>query len=177
MNEPLFTVGKGDTLRPQDRPSRLPWLIAGLLVLGLAGLLLAVGRPKTTTVSLPNTEQAPAAYAAQLVVSNVQMSESGNLSGGKLTYLDGTITNRGTSTVNSVVVQVAFRDAMHRVAQNETMPLQLIRMREPYVDTQPVAAAPVAPGTSRDFRLIFDHVSAEWDGQYPEVRIIQVGTR
>jgi hypothetical protein len=60
------------------------------------------------------------------------------------------------------------------VAQNETQPLKLIRMRQPYVDVEPVSAAPLKPGDQGDFRLIFDTVAADWDGAYPEVRIIRV---
>ena len=63
------------------------------------------------------------------------------------------------------------------VAQNETQPLTFIRTREPYIDTEPVSAAPLKPSVSQDFRLIFDHVSPEWDGAYPEVRILRVQTR
>jgi hypothetical protein len=72
---------------------------------------------------------------------------------------------------------VLFRDAAHEVAQNETMPLKLIRTREPYVDIQPVSADPLHPGDERDFRLIFDAVHPDWDGAYPEVRILHVETK
>ncbi len=105
------------------------------------------------------------------------MSESSNLAGGKVTYLDGHIANTGSRTVTGVTVQVLFRDGAHEVAQNETLPLKLIRMREPYVDVEPVSAAPLAPGGEHDFRLIFDAVSPDWDGAYPEVRVIHVETK
>ena len=39
------------------------------------------------------------------------------------------------------------------------MPLNLIRTHQPYIDTEPVSAAPIAPGETREFRLIFDHVA------------------
>jgi hypothetical protein len=71
-------------------------------------------------------------------------------------------------------VQVLFRDVAREVTQNETQPLKLIRMREPYVDVEPVSAAPLKPGDRRDFRLIFDAVSPDWDGAYPQIRIIRV---
>jgi len=105
------------------------------------------------------------------------MSESGNLAGGKVTYLDGHIANAGSRTVTGVTVQVLFRSFAHEVAQNETQPLKIIRMREPYIDVEPVSAAPLKPGDERDFRLIFDAVSQDWDGAYPEVRVIHVETR
>jgi len=56
-------------------------------------------------------------------------------------------------------VQVLFRTFAHEVAQNETLPLRLIRMREPYIDLEPVSAAPLKPGGEQDFRLIFDAVT------------------
>jgi hypothetical protein len=105
------------------------------------------------------------------------MSESTNLAGGKVTYLDGHINNQGALTVTGVTVQVLFRNFAHEVAQNETLALKLIRTREPYIDLQPVSSAPLKPGGERDFRLIFDAVSPDWDSAYPEVRVIHVDTK
>jgi hypothetical protein len=61
--------------------------------------------------------------------------------------------------------------------QIETGPLNLIYMRQPYIDTRPVSASPLAPGAEGDFRLIFDDISANWNEQLPQVRIIHVETR
>lgn len=58
--------------------------------------------------------------------------------------------------------------------QIETLPLSLIRTHEPYVDTQPVSAAPLSPGSDREFRLIFESIPSNWNMQMPEVRIIKV---
>jgi adenosylcobinamide amidohydrolase len=74
-------------------------------------------------------------------------------------------------------VQVLFRTFAHEVAQNETLPLRLIRTRQPYVDLEPVSAAPLSPGDGRDFRIIFDRVSPDWDGAYPEIRVLRVETK
>jgi hypothetical protein len=102
------------------------------------------------------------------------MSESANLAGGKVTYLDGHIANTGSRTVTGIAVQVLFRNGAHEVAQNETQPLKLIRVRQPYVDLQAVSAAPLKPGDERDFRFIFDSVSPDWDGALPGLRIVRV---
>jgi len=112
-----------------------------------------------------------------LPISGLAMSESGNLAGGKVTYLDGHIVNTGTKTVTGITVQVLFRDVAKEVAQNETQSMKLIRMREPYIDVEPVSAAPLKPGDGRDFRLIFDGVSPDWDGAYPEIRVVRVETQ
>ncbi len=172
---PGLSPGSGSTGGPAPEPrSLLPWVISGVVVLLVLGALLLAGRHQAP----PNPGGAGLApadpYASQLTIGNVKMSESSNLSGGKVTYLDGEIVNHGSQTVRGITVQVAFRNALKQIAQKETMPLNLIRMREPYVDTQPVSAAPIAPGGSREFRLIFDHVTADWDQEYPEVRIIEV---
>jgi hypothetical protein len=113
-------------------------------------------------------------YAGSLSLTDLAMSESGNLAGGKITYLDGHITNQGSRTISGITVQVLFRDFAHEVAQNETQPLKFIRMREPYIDVEPVSAAPLVPGGEQDFRLIFDGVKPDWDGAYPEIRILHV---
>ena len=163
--------------READPRSPLPWIIAGVIVLIGIGVLLLAGRHKTVANPGGAGLAPPAAYASHLVISHVQMSDSTNLSGGKVTYLDGQIANRGDQTLRAITVQVAFHNTGTQIAQKETMPLTLIRTREPYVDTQPVSAAPLTPGTTREFRLIFDHVAEDWDQQYPEVRVIEVGTR
>lgn len=120
---------------------------------------------------------APAAYASKLPISNIQMSDSTSLSGGTDTYVDGQISNTGGETITGVTVQVVFRDASSQIIQKQTMPLMLIRTREPYVDTEPVSAAPIKPGEQRPFRLIFEQVSQDWNQQYPEIRIIKVAAR
>jgi hypothetical protein len=74
-------------------------------------------------------------------------------------------------------VQVLFRNDEAMPPQIETLPLSLIRTREPYIDTQPVSAAPLKPGDGREFRLIFESLPANWNTQMPEIRVIQVVTK
>jgi hypothetical protein len=157
----------------------LPVIVAVAVVVAVAaGAFLFLehgsGRAKTTIMPI----SAPLdAYAGSLSITNLAMSESANLAGGKVTYVDGHIANQGTRTVTAVTVQVLFRDFAHEVAQNETQPLKLIRMREPYIDVGPVSAAPLKPGGEADFRLIFDSVKPDWDGAYPEIRVLHVETK
>jgi hypothetical protein len=152
----------------------MAWGVAGLAVLVVIVFLVLAGRHKTAT---PTTIQPPAPYAANLPLSQLAMSESTSLSGGKSTFIDGHIQNTGNQTVSGITVQVLFRNNEAMPPQIETLPLSLIRTREPYVDTQPVSAAPLKPGDERDFRLIFESLPANWNMQMPEIHIIQVDTK
>ena len=159
---------------PKSERNWLPVAVATAVVLVVAvafSLILEHGR--TTRQITPISAQ-PDAYASSLPITQVVMSQAANLAGGKVTYLDGHIANSGSRTVTAVTVQVLFRDAFHDVTQNETQPLMLIRTREPYIDIEPVSAAPLRPGDERDFRLIFDTLADAWNGAYPEVRIVRV---
>jgi hypothetical protein len=147
-------------------------VVAVALVVALAAVVILAlehrkGGPTVTPVS---TAADP--YAPSLPITGLVMSESANLAGGKVTYIDGRIANTGSRTISGVTVQVLFRNVAKEVVQNETQPLKLIRIRDPYIDLEPVSAAPLKPGDSHDFRLIFDAVSQGWNGSYPEVRVI-----
>ena len=163
-----------DGPRTREPQSPLPWIIAGGVVLLVIVLLVTLGRhrepPNPGGAGLAATDP----YATNLPITNLQMSQAGSMVGSQSTYIDGQIGNRGGKTVTGITVQVAFRDLGNQLVQKETIPLSLIRMRQPYVDTQPVSAAPIRPGETREFRLIFDHVAQDWNQSYPEIRIIDV---
>lgn len=150
--------------------------IAAVAVIILVAALVVLERRGPAAPS-PHTLQPVAAYASNLPISNLQMSESTSMSGGKQTYIEGHIANQGPSTVTGLTVQVVFANDTHMAPQIETGPLNLIYMRQPYVDTRAVSASPIAPGGAADFRLIFDDVSDNWNQQLPQIRIVQVETR
>ena len=171
----LVNVGP-QLVRPAEPPERnwLPMAVACAIVLAVVGgLLLLFGHgskgPTVTPVSAPSDP-----YAASLAIGKLEMSESSTMAGGKMTYLDGHIVNQGSRVVNGITVQVLFRNVAHEVADNETEPLTFIRTRDPYIDVEPVSAAPLKPGGAQDFRLIFDSDLKDWDGAYPEIRILHV---
>ena len=105
------------------------------------------------------------------------MNEATNGTGGKLTYVDGTIGNTGSRTLTGATVQVTFGTEDGSPPHRETLPLSLIRTRIPYVDLQPVSAAPIAPGTTREFRLIFEAVPANWDVKPPLIQVVHADLR
>jgi len=172
---PLFTPP------PSDRSSTPApaWLAAALVVAGvLFALLLLTHRtaPKASNTRLPLDP-----YASHLVFSNLAMSESTSLSGGKSTFIDGHVRNTGTRTVTGVALQVLFSlnapNTEQQSVQIESVPLTLIRTHEPYIDTEPVSAAPLAPGEDREFRLIFEDIAPDWNQQVPDIDPVHITTR
>ena len=148
--------------------------IASVALVILATFLVLLGRRHAppANVVLPL-----AAYGANIAFTSPQMSESTSLSGGKSTYIDGHVTNHGQSTVTGITVQVLFRNDEAMSPQVETVPVSLIRTREPYIDTQPVSADPLGPRAEREFRLTFENLASNWNQQMPEIRVIGVKTR
>jgi hypothetical protein len=83
--------------------------IAAVAVAILVTVLVLLGK-RHEAGPPPKTVLPAAAYAPNLVLSNLQMSESTSMSGGKLTYIEGHIANRGPATVTGITVQVVFAD-------------------------------------------------------------------
>lgn len=158
--------------RPEERGGLSPavWGIAALIVLIVVGVFIFAGRRKGPAA--PTTLQPPDAYAASLPLTNLAMSESDNLSGGKMTYLDGHIQNTGSRVVTGATVQVVFANDEAMPPAIQTVPLTLVRMTQPYIDTEPLSAEPLKPGDGHDFRLAFESLPDNWNQQMPELRII-----
>lgn len=169
QNTPMFT--------PSSQPrALLPWAIAfGLVLLVIVGFVFFWHQaPKKDTKTL--LPLAP--YASQLTFSDIVMSESTSLSGGKSTFIDGHVHNLGSRTVKSVLLQVSFGSFdPSQPGQIESVPLSLIRTHEPYIDTEPVSAEPLAPGTNKEFRLIFENISPNWNQELPILHAVAVESR
>jgi len=178
--QPMQPNNQNSMFTPQGPEGRsfppAVWGVAGLIVLAIVAALVLAGRHRSAS-GPANTALPLDAYAANLPMSQVAMSESTSLSGGKSTFIDGHIRNTGPATVTGVTVQVFFRNDMDLPPQIETLPLSLVRTREPYVDTQPVSAAPLKPGDDREFRLIFETLPANWNVQLPEIHVVKAATR
>ncbi len=172
--EPGFLASQ----QTSEPTSWLPWIIAAaVVVVGIGIWILTGGRsvPQNQATGIGMASADP--YAASLAISGLQMSEATSFSGAKVTYIDGQIANNGNRTLTAITVQVGFHSDVGQYAERLSLPLSLIRTREPYVDTEPVSAAPILPGQQRDFRLIFDSVPPDWNLQYPEIRVISVRSR
>jgi hypothetical protein len=159
-------------LKTEERESRLVPIIIGLaLVLIVVGLAVVLLKEK------PKVVVPPPAYAASVRLTDLKTSAAENFVGASVSYVDGTITNAGDKTVTHVLVHVTFKDSLGQVVQAEDLPLHVIQSMGPYDDAVDLSVAPLAPGKSKPFRLSFEHISADWNHEYPEVRVTDVSTK
>jgi hypothetical protein len=165
---------------PPPEPSNRGRILGAAIAIALIALIAAAFLLRGSKSAVPaaqNTVLPPDSYARNLVFSQLAMSQSTSLSGGTSTFIDGRVKNTGAETVTSVTMQVLFRNDLGLSPQVETLPLTLIRTHEPYVDTEPVSAAPLKPGDEAEFRLIIETVNGNWNQALPELLAVKVARR
>jgi hypothetical protein len=111
---------------------------------------------------------------AKLQLSRLSMATAKNFVGGSVTYIQGSITNTGDKKFTGARVQVTFKNTLGETVQKENLPVTVVLPNLPYVDYGTMDHAPLAPGQARDFRLTLEHVSADWDGQVPQVKVVSL---
>jgi len=151
-----------------NRPNWLPMAIGAVMVLIAIVVIIVITRGGSSN---PNT---PSPYASKLLVDNLHMATAENFAGGSVTYIQGRISNSGDQKVTGATVQVLFKNSLGELAQKETLPLMVLLPNSPYVDYGPLQRAPLGAGQARDFRLTLEHVTADWDGQLPIVKVVSV---
>ncbi|MGE5322647.1 MAG: DUF2393 family protein [Actinomycetota bacterium] len=170
MGDPENQQPFGSSPQPQeDRRTLLPMAIGGLLVVVAIVVIILVSRGGG-----PSNANQPSPYAANLHIEDLHMATAENFAGGSVTYIQGRITNSGDKKVTGATVQVIFKNALGEISQKDTLPVMILLPNTPYVDYGPMRTAPLAPGQARDFRLTLEHVTADWDGQMPAVKVVSV---
>ena len=113
---------------------------------------------------------------AKVQLSGLHMATADNFAGNSVTYIEGKIANNSGRKVTAVHVSLVFKNSLgENVQEEKALTLAVLLRSEPYIDYGPVDQAPLAPGQTRDFRLTLEHVSADWDGQLPQVKVVSVG--
>jgi hypothetical protein len=159
-----------DRLSGSEPRNWLPWAIAAAVIVFAAIFLVVANRKGGQTATAPDP------YAANVVFSGLHLSQATNFAGDQLTYVEGTVSNKGNRTVTALTARVVFGNDEGEPPQTQEVPVSLIRAREPYVDTVPVSASPLKPRASQDFRLTFDSISPMWNQQIPAVSVAAVQT-
>ncbi len=147
----------------------LPMAIGVVVVAVIIAILVLAtraGKPASTAPGDPNL--------AKLQVSGLHMATAQNFAGGSVTYIEGKLTNSTDRKVTGASVQVLFKNSLGEIAQKDTLPVTVLLPNVPYVDYGLIDRAPLAPGQTRDFRLTLEHVTTDWDGQIPTVRVVSI---
>jgi hypothetical protein len=167
----MGSLGQPTPVMEERDSSRLIIGIAVAVMIGgaLAVALLMRQPPKVAKPASP--------YLATLKLSDFKMSAAENFIGATVSYVDGSVTNGGDKTVTHAVVEVVFKDEMGQVAQQEEVALQVVRTNGAYPEPVDLGVSPLAPGQAQPFRLTFDHISAQWNRQYPEMRVTDVSVK
>lgn len=156
---------------PVEERSRnwLPMAIGGVLVVVAVAVIIFVSRSGPSSAA-----NQPDPYTAKLQVDDLHMATAENFAGGSVTYIQGRITNTGDKKVTGASVQVLFRNSLGEIAQKEILPVMVVLPNTPYRDYGPLQRAPLGPGQVRDFRLALEHVTADWDGRLPVLKVASV---
>lgn len=164
--DPLFAPPAA--ARESDR-NWTPMIVGAVLVIVAVTLIVLLTRNKVTA-----GHSDP--YVARLQISNLHMATAQNFAGGTVTYVEGTLTNTGDKRVTAARIQPTFKNALGEVVQDDPLPVMVLQPDTPIVDYGPMDRAPLLPGQGRDFRLTLEHISADWNGQIPEVKVVAVST-
>jgi hypothetical protein len=157
----------------QEQPRNwLPMVVGAVFVaLAIAAIVLFTRAGHSAGDIVPSDPN-----LAKLQISGLHMATAQNFAGNSVTYIEGTITNNSDRKVTAVRVDVVFKNSLGQTAQEEkALPVAVLLPNVPYIDYGPVDRAPLAPGQARDFRLTLEHVSTDWDGQTPQVRVVSAG--
>jgi len=167
----MGSLGQPTPIAEERDSSRLIIGIAVAVVIAgaLAAAFLLREPPKTAKTASP--------YVANVKLSDFKMSAAENFIGATVSYIDGSVTNTGDKPVTHAVVEVTFKDDMGQVAQREELPLRVLKTGGPYPDAVDLSVSPLAPGQTEHFRLTFDSISAQWNRQYPDMRVTDVSLK
>ena len=154
----------------QPKPQERNWtpFIAGLVaIIFVIAAIEVISRNKSHTTTQPNP------YAAKLQLSSPKMSAAENYVGGTVTYLDVNITNTGDQALVGAAMKLVFRNTLNEVVQTETVPLHVLVENQMggYPDLVDLSRLPIGPGQTRTVRLTLEHISADWNQNYPEMQL------
>lgn len=149
--------------QPPSPRRPFPWLRIGIGI-GITALIVVFAILSGRVASRPPGHADPA-YVPQVQATATRVSEAETMMAGSVIYVEGTVTNHGTRPVTSVAVTLRFQDPYGQLVQKE---------RATVVSATQTA---LAPGATRNFRVGFDHISAQWNQAPPGAQVVSVFTR
>lgn len=150
-------------MTPEEK-SRFPSIFLAALaaiVLAVAALLLLTRNPKSAGTEAARLPMGPAeqAYRVNVRIFDLRMSRAANFLNQEVTFLFGSVANEGSRSIRDMEVTVEFFDSFNQVVLRDSQHLWSPR------------ASALRPGEVRQFQLGFEHMPADWNHQYPSLRV------
>src|ERR1700735_2359303 len=149
----------------REERSRLPIAFgAGLvIVLILCGGLFLLTRKLHSHGPSPEVKlplgPAEQAYAERIHFTDMHMAKATNFLNQEFTYVAGTMTNDGVRDIKAMDVTIEFRDPFKQV---------ILKDSEHLIGPD---TAPLAAGQKGTFQVSVEHLPAEWNYEYPVIRV------
>jgi hypothetical protein len=160
---------------PQVEESRgplVPALIAGAVIALIVLVVVLTNRSQPNT-SGPAPEDP---YSSNLKLMDLHLSTAENFAGASVMYVEGQIANLGSKRITGATVEAVFRNSLGEVVDRQTQPLTLTQERPGYNDAINLKQHPLGANAQHEFRLTFEHVSADWNQGLPELRFTHIDT-
>jgi hypothetical protein len=148
----------------KDQRSQFPYAFtAGLIIVAIlvAVIVLVVKHTRTAPVAEVKLPYGAAeqAYSDRIHFDDIKLAHATNFLNQDFTYVAGTVANMGDKDIKAIQVQIEFRDTLDQV---------VLRENESLI---PPDAEPIPAGQRRDFQVTLEHLSEEWNHQYPSIRV------
>ncbi|MGD0306942.1 MAG: FxLYD domain-containing protein [Candidatus Acidiferrales bacterium] len=148
----------------KDQRSQFPYAFtAGLIIVAIlvAVIVLVVKHTRTAPVAEVKLPYGAAeqAYSDRIHFDDIKLAHATNFLNQDFTYVAGTVANMGDKDIKAIQVQIEFRNTLDQV---------VLRENESLI---PPDAEPIPAGQRRDFQVTLEHLSEEWNHQYPSIRV------
>jgi hypothetical protein len=138
--------------------------IIGIVIVAVIVAAITLTARLTSSKTPQGEQHLPFGSAEQAAASRIhflesQMGRASNFLNQDVTYIGGVMENSGVDGVQDVEVTMEFHDPFNQVILRETRRLFGPNARATY------------GGERRDFQISLEYVPAEWNQQYPAMRV------
>jgi hypothetical protein len=150
----------------QKEKSQFPLAFAAgaiIVLLVFAGVVLVSRFTRSTSRTAGEKFPFGAAeqtYAERIHFTDIQMARATNFLNQEFTYVAGTISNDGVQRIRGLEATFEFHDPFNQVI-----------LREKEVLISPRTTPAIEAGQRAPFQITLEHVPAEWNQQYPVIRV------
>lgn len=148
----------------EERSSFPVAFIIGIVIVAIIVAAITLTARLTSNKTPQGEQHLPFAVAEQTAATRIhflepEMGRASNFLNQDVTYIGGVMENSGVDGVQDVEVTMEFHDPFNQVVLRETRRLFGPNSRAIY------------GGERRDFQVSLEYVPAEWNQQYPTMRV------